>query len=129
MPNKPDKFGMKFWILAEVKSKYCLNIKPYLGKDEQRVDCVGTCIIMKLMELYFSRGYNVTTDSFSTSWDLALKLLDKHSSLVGTVRLNCKEVCRVISCQPTSQRSTSATTIHSTWRTTRLSPARTLLCC
>ena len=33
MPNKPDKFGIKFWILAELNSKYCLNLKPYLCKD------------------------------------------------------------------------------------------------
>ena len=52
MPNKPDKFGIKFWILAEVKSKYCLNIRPYLGKDEERVDSLGTHVVMNLMEPY-----------------------------------------------------------------------------
>ena len=38
MPNKPDKFGMKFWVLAEVSSKYVCNILPYLGilEKEQR---------------------------------------------------------------------------------------------
>ena len=38
MPNKPDKFGMKFWILAEVNSKYVCNIFPYLSvlEKEQR---------------------------------------------------------------------------------------------
>jgi len=92
MPNKPYKFGIKFWILAEVKSKYCLNIKPYLGKDEQRVDSLGTHTVMKLMEPYLGRGYNVTTDNFFTSQDLALKLLDRRTSLVGTMRLNRKEI-------------------------------------
>lgn len=91
MPNKPDKFGIKFWILAEVSSKYCLNIKPYLGKDEQRVDGLGTHVVMKLMEPYYGRGYNVTSDNFFTSRDLALKLLDKRTSLVGTVRWNGKK--------------------------------------
>jgi len=92
MPNKPDKFGIKFWILAEVSSKYCLNITPYLGKDEERVDSLGTHTVMKLMEPYLGRGYNVTTDNFFTSKDLALKLVDKRTSLVGTVRLNRKEI-------------------------------------
>ncbi|CAF0987998.1 unnamed protein product, partial [Brachionus calyciflorus] len=36
MPNKPDKFGIKSWILSEVKSKYTLNGFPYLGKDTDR---------------------------------------------------------------------------------------------
>ena len=30
MPNKPDKFGIKFWVLAEVSSKYVCNLLPYL---------------------------------------------------------------------------------------------------
>ena len=34
MPNKLDTFGIKFWILADLETKYCLDIIPYLGKDE-----------------------------------------------------------------------------------------------
>ena len=36
MLNKPDKFGMKFWVLAEVKSKYVCNLLPYLGALEKK---------------------------------------------------------------------------------------------
>jgi hypothetical protein len=92
MPNKPDKFGIKFWILAEVKSKYCLNVKPYTGKDDERVDSLGTHVVMSLMQPYFNRGYNVTTDNFFTSRDLAETLLQKRTSLVGTVRMNRREL-------------------------------------
>jgi len=92
MPNKPDKFGIKFWILAELNSKYCLNLKPYLGKDEERVTSLGTHVVMTLMEPYFGRGYNVTMDNFFTSVELAQKLLDKRTSLVGTLRLNRREI-------------------------------------
>jgi len=35
MANKPDKFGIKFWLAADRKSKYLLNRCPYLGKDER----------------------------------------------------------------------------------------------
>ena len=91
MPNKPDKFGIKFWILADVESKYCLNVNPYLGKDETRLYSLGTHVVMTLMEPYFSRGYNVTTDIF-TSRDLTLQLLNKQTFLVGTMRLNRKEI-------------------------------------
>jgi len=41
MPNKLNKFGIKFWILAELNLKYCLNIKPYLGKNKERVSSLG----------------------------------------------------------------------------------------
>ena len=36
MPNKPDKFGIKSWMLTEVESKYTLNGFPYFGKDCDR---------------------------------------------------------------------------------------------
>ena len=36
MPNKPDKFGIKFWLAVDVESKYILNAISYLGKDESR---------------------------------------------------------------------------------------------
>ena len=92
MPNKPDKLGIKFWVLAEVQSKYCLNMAPYLGKDNTRVDSLGTRVVMTLMQPYFGRGYNVTTDNFFTSRDLACTLLEKRTSIVDTVRLNRREI-------------------------------------
>jgi len=36
MPNKPDKFGIKFWLASDVETKYVVNGFPYLGKDETR---------------------------------------------------------------------------------------------
>ncbi|KAM3843042.1 uncharacterized protein ACN63O_021716 [Diretmus argenteus] len=36
MANEPDKFGIKFWLAADVDSKYVVNGFPYLGKDENR---------------------------------------------------------------------------------------------
>jgi len=92
MPNRPDKFGIKFWILAELSSKFYLNLKPYLGKDEEKTASLGTHTVMNLLEPYYGRGYNVTADNFFTSAELAKKLLDKRTSLVGTLRLNRKEM-------------------------------------
>ena len=77
MPNKPDKFGIKFWVLDDLKTKYCLNVIPYLGKDESRVSSLGMHVVLSLMEPYFGRGYNVTTDNFFTGLDLARKLQEK----------------------------------------------------
>jgi len=81
-----------FWILAELNSKYCLNLKPYLGKDEEKVSSFGTHVVMTLMEPYFGRGYNITMYNFFTSVELAQKLLDRRTPLVGTLRLNRKEI-------------------------------------
>ena len=90
--NKSDKFGIKFWILAEHESKYCLNIRPYLGQDEFRTTQHGTHVVMILTKPYFGFGCNGTTDHFFTSWDLALKLIEKRTSIVGTVRRNQREI-------------------------------------
>ena len=36
MSYKSDKFGIKFWFVVDLESKYILNAIPYLGKDESR---------------------------------------------------------------------------------------------
>ena len=35
LPNKPDKFGVKFWLASDVQIKYVVNGFPYLGKSEK----------------------------------------------------------------------------------------------
>ena len=35
MPDKPDKFGLKNWLLVDNASKYVCNILPYLGAYEK----------------------------------------------------------------------------------------------
>ncbi|XP_058873952.1 piggyBac transposable element-derived protein 4-like [Acipenser ruthenus] len=87
MPNKPDKFGIKFWLAVDVDSKYVVNGYPYLGKDDtcpagQRL---GDNVVLRLMEPYLGKGRNVTTNNFFTSLQLAKKLKKKKTSLVGTV--------------------------------------------
>ena len=76
MPNKPDKFGIKFWLASDVRSKYIINGFPYLGKDESREPSVplGEFVTMKLAKPYVGCGRNITTDNFFTSLPLAKKL-------------------------------------------------------
>ena len=98
MANKPDKFGLKFWMAAEVESKYLYNGFPYLGKDSTRSGDVSvpTDVVMKLMSPLFKKGYNVTCDNYFTSLDLTLRLAEQHCSLVGTIRQNRREVPTVL---------------------------------
>lgn len=35
LPNKPDKFGIKFWLASDVQTKYVVNEFSYLGKSEK----------------------------------------------------------------------------------------------
>ena len=69
MPNKPDKFGIKFWMAVDAETKYLYNSFPYLRKDESRYTFVSlpTYVVTKLMQPIFKFGCNVTCDNFFTS--------------------------------------------------------------
>lgn len=85
MKDKPDKFGVKFFLAVDVDSKYILNGFPYTGPDEKKQNQpAGERVVLKLMKPYFGGGYNVTTDNFFTGLDLAVALKEKKITLVGT---------------------------------------------
>eukprot|EP00096_Caligus_rogercresseyi_P004194 TRINITY_DN18369_c0_g1_i1.p1 TRINITY_DN18369_c0_g1~~TRINITY_DN18369_c0_g1_i1.p1 ORF type:complete len:460 (+),score=-15.26 TRINITY_DN18369_c0_g1_i1:160-1539(+) len=94
--NKPDKFGIKFWLLADVESKYCCAARPYLGKDSTRPSNVplGSFVVTSLLNDagILGKGYNVTCDNFFTSKSLIDSLIEKKTSLVGTVRNNSRDI-------------------------------------
>ena len=87
MPNKRDKFGIKFWLAVDAEAKYLFNSFLYLGKDESRDTSVSVPIyvVTKLMQLIFKRGYNVTCDNFFTRLDVALHLADQKCSNMATI--------------------------------------------
>lgn len=96
MPNKPDKYGLKFWVLVEVLSKYVVCLSPYLGKDPSGIVTkdLGEKVVLDLIyKSGIGKGYNVTGDNYFTSVQLAQKLLQKGISYVGTLRRTKKEVC------------------------------------
>ncbi len=86
--NKPDKFGIKFWLLADVHSKYLMNRFPYFGKDEHRPNSqpLSEYVVLRLMAHYLDKGRSVTTDNFFTSCKLAEKLKVRKTTIVGTLR-------------------------------------------
>lgn len=92
--NKPDKFGIKFWLCVDVDSKFVLNGFPYLGKDESRPQnqSLGESVVMRLVEPFANAGRNVTTDNFFTSLSLANNLLAKRTTIVGTLNRARREV-------------------------------------
>lgn len=67
MPNKPDKYGIKFWFLADVNTKFILNINPYLGAQDQQHRGrlpVAMSIILDLTKDIYDKGCNITCDNF-----------------------------------------------------------------
>ena len=94
MPQKPDKYGIKFWLAVDCESKYFLNGFPYLGKDEERPASMtlGDYVIQKISEPFWGKGRNITCDNFFTSLKCAKFLLTKQTSMLGTIRSNRREL-------------------------------------
>ncbi|KAM7350820.1 piggyBac transposable element-derived protein 4-like isoform 1-T1 [Cochliomyia hominivorax] len=83
MPKKSHKFGIKFWLAADVRSKYVLNGFPY-------VEPLSENILLKLIEPYTGCGRNVINSKLNTNLSLAAKLLAQQTTLVGGVKENQK---------------------------------------
>ena len=63
---KQAKFGIKFWLLVDAKSKYLCKGNPYLGKypRKTRKNDLPADVCLWLMQLFVKKGYNVTMDNF-----------------------------------------------------------------
>ena len=85
--NKPNKFGIKFWLAVDYSSKYLVNEFPYLGKDDHwpANQPVLEEIVLRLMDPYLDKGHNVTTNNFFTSGKLSEKLENKKTIIVRTM--------------------------------------------
>ena len=53
MPQKPAKFGIKFWLLCDVDPYYVLQAFPYTRKTDRIEEGLGDQVVMKLMNPYF----------------------------------------------------------------------------
>ena len=92
MPSKPEKYGMKLFLLCDCLTGYTFNGKPYLGRQGNQRN-VGLASDVKILSspLYFS-GIIITTDNWFTSSQLAADLLQKQITSLGTMRKNRMEL-------------------------------------
>ncbi len=104
MPNKPDKFGIKFWLLCEVEEKYICNGFVYLGANDTRSsnDTLGSFVVKELMAPFLNKGYCVSTDNFFTRLDLSQNLFKNKTTCVGTIKRQLKEMPSFM-CKPKYQ--------------------------
>jgi hypothetical protein len=97
MPKKPEKWGIKFWVLADSSSKfiYCFDI--YCGKNleaEMRVEApsgqggAAYGVVMNLLRGLEDKGHCVVMDNFFTSIPLFRDLASKGIYATGTIRSN-----------------------------------------
>ena len=93
LPSKPCKYGIKIFACVETSSKYFFNGIIYGGKIGQNPETNQAFnVVSKLMEPLYNKGYNLCTDNFYTSFPLANHLIQKKTTLVGTIRKNKAEI-------------------------------------
>lgn len=93
MPSKPAKYGLKFWWINDSSTGYPLKFAIYTGSADQSSGLGrGYDVVMSLISKYYNTGRNLTIDNFFTSVELALQLLQKKITVLGTIRKNKRDV-------------------------------------
>lgn len=96
IPSKPNKYGLKIFALVDAKTKYTVNLEPYVGLQPEgpyRVKNDPANVVLRLIEPISGTGRNITCDNWFTSFDLIKNLLENHRiTYVGTVRKNKREL-------------------------------------
>ena len=90
MPSKPDRFGIKFFIIADTVTFYPINMEIYLGKSH--LSNKPEDVSMRLLAV-LGEGHIIVADNYFSSLKLADRLLEeKKLHYFGTIRKIRKEV-------------------------------------
>ena len=93
--NKPCRYGLKCWALANAKSKFIHKLEVYYGKviecKGQSTNLVGHKVVMCVLEGLEDKGHIVTCDNFLTSPKLFWDLMLKRIGAMGTTKTNRKD--------------------------------------
>lgn len=90
MPQKPTKWGIKVWSIADSHSGYLLKCDIYLGKKQESQNdlLLGEQVVMHLTEPFTGKWHHVYFDNVFTSLRLMSLLLEKNMYAYETVRTN-----------------------------------------
>lgn len=95
IPNKPAKYGIKMFLLCDAKTFFTSNLEVYCGKQPEGPYVQSnspTDIVKRLTADIQGSSRNLTTDNWYTSYPLAMYLLQKKITLIGTMRKNKREI-------------------------------------
>jgi len=86
--NKRHKYGIKLYMLTEPNG-IILKFAVYTGAtDDLGGKGHAANVVLHLMEEKLNTGHSIFMDNFYNSYDLAQKLLEKHTYCTGTLRVN-----------------------------------------
>ena len=89
--NKPTKWGVKLWVLADSSNGYTCDFDIYIGKNSQHevsAKGLGYDVVMKLVGPLVNQGYHLYFDNFYTSVQLVQDLWEVGIPACGTAAEN-----------------------------------------
>lgn len=90
IPSKRSRFGIKFFLLCDVRTGYLLDMIVYTGSssDIQLVPGLGVTgsVVTTLLRPFLGRGHALYVDNWYTSPVLFLHLFKHKTGACGTVR-------------------------------------------
>ena len=95
MPNKPTKYGIKAFTLADAAHGYMLDILVYTGRDTLSIASAAysglpqpSRVVLHLEDKYLDKGHHIFTDRYYTSLPLANQLYQRRTAFTGTSMCN-----------------------------------------
>ncbi|UYV76997.1 hypothetical protein LAZ67_14002769 [Cordylochernes scorpioides] len=94
IPNKPAKYGIKVFVLADSATYYFLTGKIYIGKDSNYDPnfSVPTNVVLELVKPIENTNRNITTDNWYTSYELAMELKKRNITLATALTVSAPHV-------------------------------------
>ena len=95
MPQKPTKWGIKAFTMADGANGYMLNVLVYTGAQtlegaDSRYESlpVPGRVVMDVIEPYLDKGYHCFTDRYYSSVPLVQALQERQTTFTGTIMKN-----------------------------------------
>ena len=89
IPNKPSKYGIKVYVLADSQSFYSVSSKIYAGAGTHIPGLpVPMQAVLDLINPISGTNRNITIDNYYTSISLGNELKSNQLTLVGTMKKN-----------------------------------------
>ena len=111
IPDSPNKYGLKAYMLCDSDNGYCLKFKLYTGKEtaSNAIQNGATYdLVMDLMRGFFGKGHVLFCDNYYSSPRLFLDLWELGVGATGTVRPNRKGIPKALKDLKLTQRGDTA---------------------
>lgn len=91
--NKPDKYGIKLYIVCDSYTGYALNMEVYTGKTQ---DSSIVTLYGRLLSEYLGKGHVIYMDRFYSSPAVFDYLWQNNTQAVGTCVANRKQLPKTV---------------------------------